>query len=112
MGDFANILYKQFFLRDLLGKIVPGSLALFALYLLLPQEARDAIVAPGDFSWYFEVILFALSLVFGLGLQIVAEWLGFHSAHPRPLTILFLRTSRGAKARDLFRSRGTCKTLH
>lgn len=31
MGDLANVLYKQFFLRYLLGKIVPGTLVLLAM---------------------------------------------------------------------------------
>jgi len=105
MGDLANILYKQFFLRDLLGKIVPGGLVALSLYSVLPEAARNALVVPNGSSWYVGLIWFALLLVLGLGLQIIAEWLGFHSAHPRPLTICFFRSAKGERARDLFRSR-------
>jgi hypothetical protein len=105
MGDLANVLYKQFFLRDLLGKVVPGTMVLLALYSIIPQEARNALALPDGSSWYMGLIWFAFSLVLGLGLQVVAEGLGFHSAHPRPLTICFRRYEKGEKVRDLFRSR-------
>lgn len=103
MGDFAKILYEGFFLRDLLGKIAPGGIVMMALFLTVPDVLKQALSVPDGIGWFFGLVLFAASLLLGLALQILGEFLGLLSAHPRPLW--FRRTERGQEARRLFRAR-------
>jgi hypothetical protein len=102
--EFANILYKNFFLRDLLGKIVPGAIAFLALYSIIPKDAVSIVSIPHTFDWLLGLVLFVSFMLFGTCVQTIGELLGLHSAHPRPL-VAFLRNEKGVTARDLFRGR-------
>jgi len=104
MAEFANILYKQFFLRDLLGKIVPGAIVFLALYSIIPKETVSVVSMPDSLDWLLGLVLFASFMLFGICVQTIGELSGLHSAHPRPL-IAFLQNEKGVKARNLFRER-------
>ena len=105
MGDFVNVLYKEFFLRDILGKIVPGTLVLISLFLFDPQEGLKGLVGSILPYWSMKWIWLISSYFLGLGLQVLGELLGLLSAHPRPFRIFFYITEKGKKARESFRFR-------
>lgn len=87
MGDFASILYKQFFLRDFLGKICPGAIVMAGVLLLL-DATREPFL---EFVYCqcadrFVFILFFLAFLWflGMGAQLFGEAIRFISPYPSP----------------------------
>ena len=105
MNDFAKTIYEKFFMRDLVGKIVPGAIIFFTAYTIIPKPLFIAFSFPKYLNWLVGVILIASFLIIGLCVQMFGELLGLHSAHPKPLRVLFRKTKKGKKARELFDDR-------
>ncbi len=87
MIELAKTLYEKFFMRDALGKVTPGFIAILALVHASGIEPVDLMAdVPAEDPWLLVVyvpIIPACYLV-GLGLQTVGEYLALHSANPRP----------------------------
>ena len=93
MDDFAKILYRKFFLRDVLGKIAPGLIATTAfLYFvgITPETVVPKLVPNDNWRWLFFIAAVPIFHSIGLGLQIAGEWTGAHSYSPRPHHLLFI----------------------
>ena len=105
MNDFAKTIYEKFFMRDLVGKIVPGAIIFFTAYTIILKPLDLQFSFPEYLNWLVGVILFASFLIIGLCVQMFGELLGLHSTHPKPLQIFFIRTKHGKKARELFDDR-------
>lgn len=97
MNDFAKVLYEKFFMRDFLGKLGPGAIVAVLFWKALASNSSISELAniPGFILWVVGVPL-AYSL--GLGLQILAEFIGIHSGSPAPRYILFFPTKFAANA--------------
>ncbi|MBC8527387.1 MAG: hypothetical protein H8D22_11150 [Candidatus Cloacimonetes bacterium] len=106
MNGFAKTLYEKFFMRDLVGKIVPGAIIFLTAYTIIINSSDIIVFSfPKYLNLLVGVILFASFLILGLCVQMFGELLGLHSAHPRPLRILFFKTKLGKKSRELFDDR-------
>lgn len=82
MDTFARIFYQKFFLRDVVGKIAPGGIVLFALMQNLEVLGEKGLTA--------SLVLVAFCFLIGLVLQIIGELLGLLSASPKPHHVLLL----------------------
>jgi hypothetical protein len=82
MDTFARILYQKFFLRDVVGKIAPGGLAVLAVTQNLERlQSGGALLA---------FIALGVFFLLGLGLQVVGELIGLLSASPKPHHVFLL----------------------
>lgn len=84
--DWVRYIYDKFFMRDLLGKITPGVIELYALSILagagVPTHAMK-------WPWPLYFVVAAAAEVTALAFQTLGEWVGIHSASPRPRRVLF-----------------------
>jgi hypothetical protein len=87
--EWLKYIYEKFFMRDLLGKITPGSVELYALVHLAGVNDKVDVTS---WPWPVWVLAAAASLITALAFQILAEWVGIHSASPRPRRVLFFPT--------------------
>jgi hypothetical protein len=92
--DWVKYIYERFFMRDLLGKIMPGSIELYAIVHL---TGMDDILDVTKWHWPIWLLAAAASLVTALAFQTLAELVGLHSASPRPRRILFFFACRNWK---------------
>ena len=93
MSDFAKILYEKFFMRDFMGKLGPGAVVLVMVGYMLHREWLDISGVPTALLW---VAGLPFAYLIGLGVQILSELLGLHSASPAPRYILFIKTKFSA----------------
>ncbi len=89
MNDFAKVLYEKFFMRDFMGKLGPGAVFLVMVAYTLRGETLDISRVPTAILW---VAGLPFAYLIGLGVQILGELLGLHSATPAPRYILFIPT--------------------
>lgn len=89
MSDFANIIYEKFFMRDLLGKILPGFIVTITLFSICGIQNFSDLIPFEEIRPILWVIILPWSLLTGLALQILGELLGLHSSSPRPKRLLF-----------------------
>lgn len=90
MNELLNVLYEKFLMRDLVGKLGPGFVTGSAL---LAYFDLDVIaVVPADVGQWILVALLPAMWSLGVALQILAEFIGLHSASPRPRWVLFYPT--------------------
>jgi len=105
ISALARVLYDDFFKRDLLGKIGPGSLAAAAVLETCHLDISQFQILK-DWPWFSLVVLLPTLYVLGLGLQIAGELIGVHSASPRPRYFLYFRTKgKWRKTNDDFDKR-------
>lgn len=93
MSDFAKVLYEKFFMRDYMGKLGPGAVVLVMVGYMLHGEGLDISRVPTALLW---VPGLPFAYLIGLGVQILSELLGLHSASPAPRYILFIETKFSA----------------
>lgn len=89
MIDFAKVLYEKFFMRDFIGKLGPGAVVLVMVGYILYGKDLDISRVPTALLW---VAGLPFAYLIGLGVQILSELLGLHSASPAPRYILFCKT--------------------
>lgn len=104
MTDLVKYLYEKFLMRDLLGKVVPGLLFIFCLSHALEIDPRLFLTKFPIPEWLYGLMIFGISILAGLGLQVIGETLLLVSAHPHPISILW-QPRKGREARRLFRKR-------
>ncbi len=105
VADIARIIYDDFFKRDLLGKLGPGSLAVIAILDANQMDVFQLKVLK-DHLWLLWIIALPTAYTLGLGLQILGELIGLHSGSPRPRYLLFFRTKgKWRKTNDDFDNR-------
>lgn len=80
MDTFARLLYQKFFLRDVVGKIAPGGIAVLAVVQNLERLQIGGVI--------FTFVALGVFFLFGLALQVVGELLGLLSASPKPHHVL------------------------
>lgn len=97
ISDIARIVYDDFFKRDLLGKVGPGSLVAVAV-LEVFQINIFSLQVLKMWPWLFWIIALPIVYVLGLGLQITGELIGLHSSSPRPRYLFFFRSSGNWKS--------------
>ena len=90
MSDFASIIYEKFFVRDLLGKILPGFIVTITLFSICDIQNFSDLIPFYEIRSILWVIILPWSLLTGLALQILGELLGLHSSSPRPKRIFFI----------------------
>ncbi len=90
MNTFARILYQQFFLRDVVGKVAPGGIVIAALLWSLDLSVADLLSAPKAGRGLVAPVGFACCFLAGVGLQVAGELLGLLSASPKPHHVLLL----------------------
>ena len=93
MSDFAKVLYEKFFMRDFMGKLGPGAVVLAMVGYMLCGEGLAISRIPTALLW---VAGLPFAYLIGLGVQILSELLGMHSASPAPRYILFSPTKFSA----------------
>lgn len=78
MGDLAKILYQQFFLRDVLGKVAPGSVVIFALQRLFEINLL-ALIPTGKVEGPWLLVLYVVAIpvcyIVDSGCRLAAKWL-------------------------------------
>ena len=80
--DFSEVLYFQFVLRDLFGKIVPGFVLLLAVaFSLSPSKALAAFNELPAGMW---IVLLSASWTIGQALQAFGESRGWILSRPDP----------------------------
>jgi hypothetical protein len=94
MGDVVKVLYERFLMRDLLGKVGPGFVAVAAVLTAL-QINIPALLPDEKTLWLLWVAAIPILFLAGLALQILGERLGVHSASPRPRYYLYFFSTRG-----------------
>jgi hypothetical protein len=82
MDTFARILYQKFFLRDVVGKIAPGGVAVLAVVQNLERLQSGGVL--------FAFVALGVFFLLGLALQVVGELIGLLSASPKPHHVLLL----------------------
>ena len=88
MSDIIKVLYEKFLMRDLLGKVSPGFVAVATVLSAL--DVKIANLFPDErFLWILWVSALPVLFLVGLALQIVGEFIGLCSPSPRPRYILF-----------------------
>ncbi len=102
MSDLTKVLYEKFFMRDLLGKVGPGFVAIVSILKVLNVDVSTLM--PGkETTWLLWVAALPIIYMVGVSLQILAELVGLHSASPKPRYVLFkLSTGDWCKANDDF----------
>lgn len=102
MGDISKVLYEKFFMRDLLGKVGPGFVAVISVLKVLNVDVSTLM--PGkETTWLLWVAALPILYMVGVSMQIIAELVGLHSASPKPRYFLFkLSTGDWCKANDDF----------
>jgi hypothetical protein len=94
MDGWAQVLYSKFFLRDVLGKVIPGAIAVLVLWHSFTSDSladlpEKVFGAKDPYQWVLLLGSIPLCLLFGLALQIFGENLGAHSASPAPHHLFF-----------------------
>jgi hypothetical protein len=75
-------------MRDLLGKVAPGFVAVSAGASALSLDVRQYL--PDDRTlWLLWTSALPILFLVGLAVQIASEFIGLHSASPRPRYVLF-----------------------
>jgi len=106
MNDIAKIVYEKFFMRDLLGKILPGTIISLAILSSLGITDTSKIIPFQELRSLLWLFILAWSILAGLALQILGELIGFHSASPRPQRILFfIKITKWYQVNEDFRER-------
>lgn len=82
MDTFARLLYQKFFLRDVVGKIAPGGIAVLAAVQSLERLQVGGVL--------FTLVALGVFFLFGLALQVVGELIGLLSASPKPHHVLLV----------------------
>ena len=72
LQHFIEALYDRLLLRDIFGKIVPGSLFLFSLILLISPNV-NIITLPKIFPFSSLVLIYGVSWIFGFAIQSFGE---------------------------------------
>lgn len=93
MDALAKILYNDFFLRDVLGKITPGFLVFFTVLKVINHDFHPLKLLDGGTldRWVSLVGTVAVSYLVGLALQLGGKLLGVHSPSPYPNHLFFMR---------------------
>jgi len=97
-GKLADVVYRQVILRDLLGKTVPGLIALGGILNILPPDrelhsAVDTLLG----NWWVAV---ALGYLLGLGIQVTGEFLGAFWRGPLPRYLLMFPLGGAAESAE------------
>ncbi len=101
--EWVKYLYNKFIMRDLVGKMVPGVIELYALIHLAGVQNNLHVA---KWPWPAYVLVAAAAVVTALAFQTLAEWVGIHSASPTPRRIIFFRSPESWQQIDTdFRSR-------
>lgn len=91
MESFVKVLYQSFFMRDILGKVMPGLITLCAILSCFNLTVDDLSKINNGLSYPVWLIIIPLSFLTGLTLQIAGETIGLHwwSPRPAPSNLLF-----------------------
>lgn len=87
----SGLLYRQIILRDLLGKVAPGLLALFGILGVFPPERT--LSAEMEDWLHNPLIALPLGWILGLALQQLGEMTGAFWRGPLPSRLLFMPAS-------------------
>ena len=90
MNTLADVVYQKFFLRDILGKIVPGYVVCTVLLDLFDLTNTDLFLHWELSSVVLVFTEFGALYLAGFALQVAGELLGFLSASPKPHHVFFL----------------------
>ena len=82
LGDFFSSFYSKFVLRDLCGKVVPGSIVLFALVSSVVWQEPTAVFDIPVAGW---VIIYGLAWIAGFAVQALGEKTGGIRYYPKIL---------------------------
>lgn len=90
-GKLADVLYRQVILRDLLGKTVPGLIALCGILNLVPPDRTLHHELHEHLHHWWAFI--AAGYLVGLGIQVTGEFLGAFWRGPMPRYLLMFPLS-------------------
>lgn len=87
MSDIVKVLYESFLMRDILGKVAPGFVSVYAGAAAFSIETTQYL--PDERAlWLLWVSALPILFLVGLAVQIASEFIGLHSASPRPRYVL------------------------
>ena len=90
MNTFADVVYPKFFLRDVLGKIVPGCIVCLTVLDLSGLVSEDVFLTWEPSSWVLGLMELGMLYLAGFALQVAGELIGFLSARPKPHHVLLI----------------------
>ena len=91
MKDFFKFLYERFLMRDIIGKLTPGFIVFLTFYYSFEDTIFHNILV--EQHWKVGIwLIFPISYLIGLILQITGELLGLHWSCKAPKYILFVPT--------------------
>ncbi|MFC2142699.1 ankyrin repeat domain-containing protein, partial [Acidobacteriota bacterium] len=91
MKDMLQFLYEKFLMRDIIGKLTPGFIVLLTFYYSLNDSIFHTSLKDPSFKiavW----LIFPISYLIGIILQIVGELIGLHWTCKTPKFILLFPT--------------------
>jgi hypothetical protein len=73
LGSLFDAFYSRFVLRDLLAKVAPGAIFLFAVFLIFAESVEKLICYLAKLSFWTWIILVALAWIAGITIQSIGE---------------------------------------
>ena len=73
LGSLFDAFYSRFVLRDLLAKVAPGAVFLFAVFQIFAESVEKQIDYLAELSFWTWIILVALAWIAGITIQSIGE---------------------------------------